>query len=628
MRWGNLIIPGDGFIIWLYAIVSGLLLVLLLFWAWRRANRRRLALRLAASFLAVLSLLAIALQPCWLSSPNPSGALLITPGAETSRVKSLIDSLHLSAVFSVDGAHPWKSIYEQVQVIPDAAYLQRHGIGAYPLHVVGYGLHQFDWCGLDSIRIEPHLAPLSHGIKHAHWKTELYAGERLVIQGRLSGVVDDESIIYLRDPGEMMADSARLAVDGESNFQLQATPHEVGRHLYTMVMKSSDGQPRLEHEIGVSVIEPPPLRVLILEAAPRFETKHLKNWLSARHGSLAIRTTISKERYRFEYLNLKPHDLNRLTSRLLQNFDIVIIDGRTLRAMAHSERYALRVAVEQEGLGILLIPDDALLTARNKKFSEHDFFIGFRLEEFADLDQRLIKPILPGFHKRDMTPIPAEPYAIAFDWGMRTLLKDEKENLVAVAYHRGRGLVGLGLIRESYRWVLEGNAKYHAAYWTQVLSVLARQDKQRDRWRLQTNMLPIIDRPVQILIESSNPHPVGLVATDADKPDSVFMQQSLVDSQRWFGTYWPRQSGWHRVATTDGAPFWFYVYKKTSWLVAQQAQKMEATRLHAARNANLLNSNLLRNGKFEQSMPLYWVFIAFISSSAYLWFQRKLANRN
>jgi hypothetical protein len=296
--------------------------------------------------------------------------------------------------------------------------------------------------------------------------------------------------------------------------------------------------------------------------------------------------------------------------------------------MAHSERDALRLAVEQEGLGVLLIPDDALLTARNKKFSEHDFFIGFRLEEFANLDHRLSKPILPGFLMKDITPVPAEPYAIAFDWGMRTLLKDEKENLMAVAYHRGRGLVGLSLIRESYRWVLEGNAKYHAAYWTHLLSELSRQDKQRDRWRLTNDILPMIDRPVYLSLETSNPHPVGLVTTDTEKPDSVFMQQSLVDSQRWFGAYWPRQAGWHGVATAGGDPFWFYVYQKTNWLVAQQTQKVEATRRRAAQNANLLNSNLLRHREVARPLPLYWFFIAFISSSAYLWLERKLENRN
>lgn len=42
-------------------------------------------------------------------------------------------------------------------------------------------------------------------------------------------------------------------------------------------------------------------------------------------------------------------------------------------------------------------------------------------------------------------------------------------------------MVGVSLIRDSYRWILEGNAYYHAGYWSHLLSELARKDSQQEQ---------------------------------------------------------------------------------------------------------------------------------------------------
>jgi hypothetical protein len=106
-----------------------------------------------------------------------------------------------------------------------------------------------------------------------------------------------------------------------------------------------------------------------------------------------------------------------------------------------------------------------ILPAAAGNFSQRDFFLGFEFEDFAELDRRLIKPRWPNIRSRDLAAIPAAPFAIRRNWGLLPLIEDEMERVVAGAYHRGEGLIGLSLLRDSYRWILEGNAKYHAAYY-------------------------------------------------------------------------------------------------------------------------------------------------------------------
>src|SRR5574341_916678 len=168
---------------------------------------------------------------------------------------------------------------------------------------------------------------------------------------------------------------------------------------------------------------------------------------------------------------------------LLRHFDAVIVDGQTLNELSAMEQKALRAAVEQEGLGMLIFLDDAVL--KNER-QNHNFFPRFRFERSAELDERLVKPSWPNL-PAEVTAIPAAPFVIQDDFGMKPLIRDEMERTLAAAYQRGNGVVGLSLIRHTYRWILEGNAPFHAAHWSYVLSALARQDQRKDLWILPTD---------------------------------------------------------------------------------------------------------------------------------------------
>jgi hypothetical protein len=623
MRWGALDIPVELHHLGLFSAIALLPIFVFVRQEVRRANRRFLPARISAVAVAVLSLMLVALQPRWLVRSKPTEALLITPGADSQTVRAPADSINASLVFSLDGLEKWRSIFPQAQTIPDVAYLKRHHPEVRFVHVLGFGLNDYDWAELDSVSIKLHASPLPLGIKWMDWKRELVAGERLRVSGIVTGLDGQEHMLYLTDPGGVV-DSVKVSAKGDARFEFTATPHESGRFLYEIIMRSNDNDILFREKISVNVVEPQPLRILLLENSVSFETRHLKNWLGKNRNRLAIRSTISRDRYRFEFQNHPQVDLKVMSSDLLDRFDLAIIDSRTLSLLSTSERKTLRAAVERKGLGVLIRPDEVVLSPNQQRFSDHGFFLNFRFEEFPELEYRMIRPFWFGLHDSSITKIPAEPFAIQPDWGMKPLVNDEMERTIAAAYRRGQGQVAISLIRDSYRWILEGNAQHHAAYWSHIFSELARKNSYEDRWAITSKRPSIIDQPVQFVLATISLQPIGLLTTEEGAQDSIFLRQDIVHSQRWFGTFWPKETGWHSIATVNGNSFWFYVYEKNYWQIVQQAQKVEATKRFVMQNPREGRRDDHPAARTPEAIPLFSFFLAFLLASTFLWIERKL----
>lgn len=623
MTWGYLFISVDATIFWESIAVTFLLASGVTYLTLRRANRRRRAWRLAASYVAIFSLLALALQPQWLSSPRPVPAILITPGADFYNLQALADSLHTpSFVFAVEENEMAKSVFPQLRALPDAAYLKRHFPEVNFLQMVGHGLNDYEWNELDSIRIAPHFSPLPVGIQQVYWDRELVSGQTLSIQGTLAGLNKEEYWLLLGDPGGDI-DSIKITGPDNAQFAFSATPHETGKYLYILRLNNAAGATLCEENLAVLVTKPQPLKILVLENSVNFDIKYLKNWAGQAQNAVAIRSTISRERYRFEYLNHPAVDLRQISSTLLRSFDLALLDGKTLRALRQVERQALRAAIEQEGLGVLLIPDEIILQPDPDNFSQRDFFLAFAFDVFTEIDQRLIKPRWPAIYGRELTTIPAEPFAIRPHWGLQPLIEDEMERILAGASHRGAGLIGLSLIRDSYRWILEGKAQYHAAYWSYLLTALARKDQHQARWITPTTKPILVDQPLDLTVETSATFPMGLVNAETGEPDSIFLQQDLTEPRRWRGTFWPREAGWQQISIAGQESHWFYVYGKKNWSTWQAAQKIAATQRHVLRHANLA-AKPRRLAPQARPISAVWFFVIFLASNACLWLERKL----
>lgn len=623
MTLGALHVPGDPRQILGLILVTAIVLAGLLALVYLRPQRRHLAARIVATISAVIALLLMALQPHWISRVRGHTGLLITPGAPPDRAKALQEALkpHTFLLAEEDTAK-WKFAIDNLEVIPDAAYLRRHHAGIDTLHVVGHGLADYDWKALAGINIIYHAAPLAAGIKHMHWQRNIMAGQRLHIRGVLVSSQHEEGWLYVSGPGGVI-DSLAIDSSRETPFQFSLAPRDTGRFLYEMYFNAPAGKAMWREEFEVVVTPPPTLHILVIEASPNFETAYLMRWLAKQSHAVACRTTISRERHRFAFLNHAKVDLMRLEPSLLKRYDLLLIEGRALRDLSAGERASLRAAIAQNGLGVLLMPDEIVLNREQQNFSGHEFFLNFKLAPFADLEERFVKPRWPGQGEYATTALPAEPFEIAYNWNLKPLIKDEHDRILAAAHRRGKGWIALQLVRDSYRWILAGASAHYAAYWSHVLTKISRSPSV-EKWDLPQTKPIIVDQPLPLRLTTETSLPVGIIATENGETDSLYLSQDAGEATHWWGTFWPRESGWHKIATLNGVAQWFYVHEKNAWQTWQAAEKIAATERFAWQQKIHENKSEEFVRTQSAAIPLLIFFLMFLGSCAYLWLERKL----
>ncbi len=522
--------------------------------------------------------------------------MLSTLGADAATVRRLADSLGKAVV------------------VADPADLRQKRPSMRRLFVVGWGPDAAEWHALDSIPVSFHPTPLAPGISRASWPAEVVLGDRLVVEGDVAAAPGGQPI-YLDDPSGT-TDSTRI--DSSGAFRLEARPRATGRSLYVLHTATADRAVATE-TLAVTVVAPPAWRVLILERSPRFETSALRDWLVARGGAVAIRTAVSRNRFRTEFVNRDRVPLTTLTSRLVAQFDLTVIDGRTLAALTASERLTLRRAVDG-GLGVLVIPDTVVFDHATGRFSDRDFFLDFSLRPIDAIDVRLVRPRWAGLDRPATVPASAAPYVLGDRFGTESLIEDGTGNVLAQVAPRGAGRVGLSLVTGSARWQRGGERETFSAYWSRVLSAVA-GGPTADRWTIETPGPWLMHRPLVVDVETTAERQLTLVVAPSGARDSVFLARDPLAPTRWRGTFWPRESGWHEIADASGTAF--YVQPTGAWRSQQGAARLDATSRHLVYAARVSTDQPVPPESTSQPIPVEWFFGVFLLSAGYLWSLRR-----
>ena len=590
----------------------------------QRQNKRRLTLRLVFTSVALVSLVLIAWQPGIAVSPRPVEAVLYTQGARPGQVRGIVDSLNTSDVFQLSGTTAARQGMPAATTVPDIGFLVRNNPEISSLHIVGEGVPSYALHALRGLQVQRHPVSPRPGIQSVNVLDATWSGQPVRIQGQvfLDGDQMERGplILFLDGPGGR-SDSVSILTEGVSTYTLADLPRQAGRYEYHLTLEEADGDTLSTELLGVVIRDPVPLNILVLQGAPRFETRHLKDWVAQAGGQMAIRSTVSQDRYRNEFVNQPERDLSSLTSTLLGLFDVVLVDRRALASFSVNERRVLQRAVEEEGLGLLFDAD--LIETQGVRGLEEMFKV-FQGGEMDEGEGRRVRLGWEG--QRLASSIPAVPYMIRPGWGIEPLMRGEDEQVVAAVRQQGLGRLGISLVTETYRWVLEGNPAMHAAYWSYLLSALAQERDGMDQWDMQVEGLAFRDAPVRVVLDTSDPAPRGYVAV-GEAVDTVYLAQDLVSPSRWQGTYWPQQVGWHRISrpfadSSSATPFWFFVHEPTTWQALQSAENMKATAAFAATSSEdgVQNERPLT----KRPLPLGWFFALFLLSSAGLWIESKL----
>ena len=541
-------------------------------------------LRITALAAALAALLVIGIRPSWRVGATTHDAVLSTLGAGQGSAERVAESLGGAPVFA------------------NLADALEHRAGMRRLHVVGWGLEADDWVRLESIPVTVHAALPPSGIVRVSWPAQIVLGDRVTIDGMLS--TRPRSLVELVDAAGIV-DSG--ALDSSGVFHLEAQPRAEGRMLYAVRVRGT----AIAETLGVDVAAPPAWRVLVLESAPRPETTVLRDWLARHRGVVAVRSTVSRDRVHREFVNRASTALDVLTGPLLSQFDIVMIDGRTLAGLGAAERAVLHRAIDVDGLGVVLVPD----TVRT------DFFRDFTLQRRGDLEERLVRPVWHdrGGREPPAPAVAAEPYALVDRFGAETLIDDGFGHALAQVAPLGAGRVTISLITGTARWRRSGLADVYGTYWSRLVAATARPSRDVPRWSIATPGPWIVGRPVALEAATGVPLTTILVTTPAGTVDTVFLAHAA--SGRWRGIYWPRTPGWHQLAG-DGSPA-INVQGAGSWIGVRAGQRIAAS-LQAGVTADAgEHATTARLNVPPRPVPLAWAFAVFLVAAGYLWSERR-----
>ncbi|MBC5993968.1 hypothetical protein [Pontibacter cellulosilyticus] len=591
---------------WLLATIVALVLVWL---AWRRPNRQRLALRILASAVAGISLTLLVFPPTTQQAINPSAAILLTEGYNQDTLEALLQQQEAKPIVYTFGAEA-----DNVSTLTSLYTLRQQQPGLQKVHLLGYGLEEQQLKALEGVQLVPHLSETTAGIRAVQWPQEVKLGEAVTIAGEFK--YKTHSKLYLHAAGQLR-DSAEIGTNSTYTFNLNYTPKQAGRYVYTLLAKT-EAQTDTLGRVPVQVNEQQQLSILLVASAPSFEFKFLKNHLGEQQHKVAYRTTVSKSISQSEWVNMTKVDLSRINPKLLQNFDVVITEPQALQSMSAGERATLQRAVTEDGLGVLTI---ATAPAASKSTS---FFTSFQSKRLSQQDTRSTRAGWEGSE----TNINAAPYTLVKTTAVTGLVTEQSSNLLAGAKRAGWGKVAMSFVPQTFPWQLEGKDQVYASYWSTLLSAITKEQVKEKFWQLEQPQVPQPDKPVILsftdyTLAAGATTPAATVTSLAYSASiNLPLAQHIHQLSTYNGTFWPRRSGWYKVETPNAAPYFFFVQEPSDWEHESIAARRAATEAFVAQQSASSAADAIAYK--EEPVSLIWFFVAFVLSSGFLWLEEKL----
>ncbi|MBL0742885.1 hypothetical protein [Chryseolinea lacunae] len=569
-------------------LIAGLLVPITILFGWLEWNRKHRfrGLRILAVVVLMTALALILLRPSTTEEKDAS-VLLLTPGYTSKQVDSLLQKQPNLQVWHTADAVPFKNSI----ALSSTHTLALHGDNI--RFVIGNGLADYD---LDLIK-EKHFTYLPgqpiEGITTIAVSEPVRAHHLATVEGTYANIAGTKWI-YLNGPGGK-EDSLKVTGAGRHPFQLSFTPKQKGSLLYTVITKDSAGH-ATEDRLPVFVDEDRALTVLFIQNFPTFETQYLKRYLAHAGHKLTLRYQLSKQIFRFEYANRASQPVNKLTTEVLQQADLLILDRNAWQSLSTTEKAAVHNAV-RAGLGWLTWPN-----AKEKVSQDFPFALAAVKTDTTQIT--LLQKAIT---------LPALPYRVENQTGIQTSVKN-KSGIVAAYAQVGRGKIGLQTLQETYRLSLSGDSLRYGALWSPLIEALARKSAGVTAVRIVTPFPWYADEPIAVQLLSAHPNP-ALLADSIGIP----LQEDVQLDDVWSGKFWAGQPGWHTLQADDATPSLYYISTTGEWSGLRQAtlraQNMAASESHALQTEKVYVS--------REISPVYF-FAMFVLAAAFLWMAPKL----
>ncbi|MEQ1623467.1 MAG: hypothetical protein ABL870_02195 [Sediminibacterium sp.] len=480
------------------------------------------------------------------------------------------------------------------------------------IHVFGYGLPDTSIWNIPKSKTQFHVRALPTGIANIHWRQEIALGQSLLIQGRVSNPQQQNLQIQLVS-GSQVIEQRVLGAQPSLNFQLNPSPKNLGTGSYQLVLLK--GKDTLAKNLLPFIVQlPKPISILLLQDAPSFEQKFLKNWLTDHGYQLAARTRISKQLFDQAFSNRASANLLNINANLLSGFDVLIADEASVNNLSVFEQLQIRAAIREKGLGLLVSTDTILKHA-------------------AILDQQLVlKSIQDSVGANHILNMQGQDSAwhpvlnrdaylvITLSAKWQTLVSDAKGRVLTGIYLEGMGKIGFGTLGQTHLWSLAGKQWDYDFYWTQLLESLTSQSATKETWTIGSGMDFVKQATPIIQYKDAAQDSIALVSGS-----KIYLQQNPLLGFKQEGQFWPQQSGWQNLVTTSGQFKPWYVFDKQEWPLLQWSKRRQLTEAWLAHPVVYTKDSIIDNEASQrQVVPAIWAWLILLLGLAVLWIESKL----
>lgn len=592
-----------------YIIISTLVLLgFLLLKEIQRKNKANLILRIAATCLAAIALIFIAIPITYqkkADSKEENTAILITDGFHQDSLEKFKNiPAFTTNTFVANGNR-------SVKLIPDLEGFLAVNQQFSKFHILGYGLEDQELELIRDKNLVFHLSPIPSGLQSVYWNKTIKSGEQLVLSGNYHNSSDKPVKLILNGLGTNL-DSVNIPAGKSESFQLKTVPKHLDKAIYALT-GIIEKDTILNEKIPVLVEFLASLKVLILSSSPDFENKFLKNWLFENQYSIAVRSAISKNKFSTDFLNSTRINLDRITPSVLENFDVLISDPDELSALSRAESQAIQNQVNN-GMGLIMIADSIS--------KGQGFFNGiFDTKALPRADEKMIRLSWDDYNTKKMTLGLSVSFRILPKDGNQALVRDDKANIMVSSKLYGRGRILLSSITDTYTWILGNDLKSYSSYWSELIGNAARMKELSSVWALK-DPLPVLNQETSIIIETgSDSIPVARSEEELLK----FAQDPLLGFQ-WTAPFWPQKTGWHlleKESSPNSVPGWFYVFNKNDWASVNAVERVKNNSKVAEKSISESMEQTISERYYRETVPPIYFFILFLLSCTYLWLEAK-----
>ncbi len=546
-------------------------------------------LRLTALLIVMIAQTGLFLQPGY-TTERSNSIVLLTPGYVPASVDSLLALESDLTLLHASGMQAYRKSDE----LASYSMLQQHGSAI--RFIMGEGLPRFALDLIPEKNFDFIPGNFPDGIIELYTHTPVRSGRENVVEGIYNNP-QKGTWLYLEGPGGI-EDSVVVQGSERQLFKLSFYPKQADSYLYSIIIRSGEEDEHRE-KLPIVVKAPEPMSILFIQSYPTFETQTLKNHLASHNHQVTLRSRLSRDRYRYEYLNAPPRTITTLNQEVLTAMDLLILDGDAALSLSRSEVKALRDAI-RNGLGLLVVPDRLSSKDTNPLFPFTINEVRTDTAVFYHNDQKITLPALPVRVKQSSSVVP--------------LLESSNELLSGYSFE-GAGKIGFQVLQQTYRLSLSGDSLLYSQLWTPLIEDVARMTRTETKVEVLSPFPLYPDSPIAISFISGK-EDIMLMADSLRIP----LREDVLLDGIWSATFPAGQPGWHVLKTNDGNGIQYYISEQGEWSALNKANQLRTTLAYAKKPERVVSGKSTIQKEID---PLIF-YLMFLVSAGSIWLLPKL----